>query len=98
MNLSGLAQDQLRGENTGTASLVYYYKVLDTKGFANKVYVGGSLEAGNVWNDTADFGRDPISSGSGFIGFDTILGPLYIGYGWADGYAGRAFVYLGKTF
>jgi NTE family protein len=98
LNLSGLAEDQLRGKNTGVGELIYYYKLVDTKGFANKVYVGGSLEAGNVWEDKEDFGEDPIFNGSTFIGLDTVLGPLYIGYGQAEGYTGRAFVYLGKTF
>ncbi|MFA6378574.1 MAG: patatin-like phospholipase family protein, partial [Candidatus Omnitrophota bacterium] len=98
MNLSGLAQDQLRGKNMGVGELVYYYKLVETTGFANKIYIGGSFEAGNVWEDKKNFGKDLIYSGSAFVGLDTILGPLYIGYGMADGYSGRAFVYLGKTF
>jgi NTE family protein len=98
LNLSGLSPGQLRGKNVGTGKLVYYYKLLDTKGLASKVYLGGSLEAGNVWEDKADFGEDLILGGSSFVGLDTVLGPLYIGYGQADGYSGRAFVYLGKTF
>lgn len=98
LNLSGLAQDQLRGNNAGVGELIYYYKLLDTKGLANKVYLGGSLEAGNVWEDKEDFGEDLIYGGSAFIGLDTILGPLYIGYGQAESHAGRGFVYLGKTF
>lgn len=98
LNLSGLAEDQLSGENMGVAEIIYYYKLIDTKGFADKVYLGASLETGNVWQDRSDFGSNLITSGSGFIGIDTFLGPLYIGYGLADGYRGRGFIYLGKTF
>lgn len=98
LNLSGLAQDQLRGKNAGVGELAYMYKLVETQGLATKVYVGGSLEAGNVWEDKADFGTDLIYGGSAFIGLDTVLGPLYIGYGQAEGHPGRAFVYLGKTF
>lgn len=98
LDLSGLAQDQLRGKNVGIGEFVYYYKLIDTRGFANKVYIGGSFEAGNVWENKDQFGKDLIYGGSAFIGLDTVLGPLYIGYGLADGYNGRAFVYLGRTF
>jgi len=98
LNMSGLGKDQLRGKNTGVGELIYYYKLVDTQGFANKIYVGGSFEAGNVWEDKSNFGEDLIYGGSAFLGLDTMLGPLYIGYGLADGYDGRAFVYLGKTF
>jgi NTE family protein len=98
LNLSGLAPGQLRGNNSGIGELVYMYKLIDTQGLFTKAYLGGSIEAGNVWEDKDDFGNDPIVSGSLFIGLDTMLGPLYIGYGKADGYDGRAFIYLGKTF
>jgi len=98
LNLSGLAQDQLWGKNVGVGEIVYYYKLVDTKGFANKVYLGASFEAGNVWDDKSDLGKDLIYSGSAFIGLDTVFGPLYIGYGLAEGYSGRAFIFLGQTF
>jgi NTE family protein len=98
LKLSGLGEGQLRGENMGVGDLIYMYKLVDTKGFANKVYVGGSFEAGNVWENKSDFGEDLIYGGSLFLGLDTILGPLYIGYGQAERHDGRAFVYLGKTF
>jgi NTE family protein len=98
LKLSGLAEGQLRGNNKGVASLVYMYRLVDTKGLASKVYLGVSLEAGNVWADRDDFGQDPIYGGSGFLGLDTILGPMYFGYGFAEGNSGRAFGYLGKTF
>ncbi len=98
LNLSGLAQDQLRGKNAGVGELIYYFKLLDTKGLASKVYLGGSLETGNVWAEKEDYGNDMIFGGSVFIGLDTILGPLYIGCGQAESHPTRGFVYLGKTF
>jgi NTE family protein len=98
LKLSGLAEGQLRANNMGVGELIYLCKLVDTKGFANKVYAGASFEAGNAWDDKDDFGEDPIYSGSLFLGMDTILGPLYIGYGKSESHDGRAFFYLGKTF
>ncbi len=98
LNMSGLAPGQLRGNNMGVAELVYYYNLFETKGLFNKVYLGGSLESGNVWADKSDWGEDPIFGGSAFIGLDTILGPLYIGCGQAESHPTQGFVYLGKTF
>jgi NTE family protein len=98
LNLSGLAQDQLRGNNAAVGELVYYYKLFRMKGFAEKVYLGASVETGNTWTDRSDFMTDLIFNGSVFIGVDTLIGPLYVGYGQADGHEGHGFLYLGKTF
>jgi len=98
LQLSGLADGQLRGNNVAVGSLIYLYKSVDTEGFASRVYLGTSIEAGNVWGNRSDFGQDLILSGSGFVGLDTILGPLYVGYGLAKSSTGRAFTYLGRTF
>ena len=46
------------------------------------MYVGTSLEAGNVWSSRSAFGDGGlIVGGSLFLGFDTPLGPVFLGYG-----------------
>ena len=46
------------------------------------LYIGASAEAGHVWTEWSDFDRSgAILGGSAFVGFDTPLGPLFLGYG-----------------
>jgi NTE family protein len=57
------------------------------------MYVGASLEAGNMTNRVGgQAGQGTLTSASVFIGADTFLGPAYFGVG--VGEAGRWSVYL----
>ncbi len=51
--------------------------------FIGDFYLGGSLESGNVWQEEFDF-DDLQLAGSIFLGYDTILGPLYLALGYID--------------
>ena len=95
LNLSGLQQNQIRGQYMSLAKLVSYHKISES--FFGDLYLGGSLETGNVWKDNFDFG-DLRFSGSVFIGYDTILGPLYFALGLTDDGTGAGYFYLGRTF
>ena len=56
-----------------------------TRLFSLPAYVGGSIEAGNVWFERSDMSLDSmIVAGSAFVGVDTPLGPLFLGYGRAE--------------
>ena len=92
--LSGLAQGEISGPHAGVARLVYYRRSGDTGGlFEIPLYIGASLEAGNVWERRSDIGFDSmITSGSLFVGLDTFFGPVYLAAGLADG--GRTNFYL----
>lgn len=98
--LSGLGSNQLRGQHMGLARMIYYYRLGKSMGFAKNIHLGGSLEAGNVWDDKGDIGTEDLRfGGSAFIGVDTMLGPLYLAYGLAEGTSdGRIYLYLGKSF
>lgn len=95
LNLSGLQQNQLRGNYMALAQLVSYHKV--AKSFFGDLYLGGSLETGNIWEEEYDF-SDLRFAGSLFIGYDTILGPFYIGLGLIDQGECAGYFYLGRTF
>ena len=98
--ISGLAEDQLSGQHVGIARLIYYRRLSDD-GFLRlfDTYLGGSLETGNAWQDSDDISFDnTISAGSLFLGFDTPVGPLYLGYGATDTSEQSAFVFLGPRF
>ena len=62
------------------------------------VYLGGSAELGNVWQQRADFGNDWLAAGSLFVGVDTFLGPFYLAYGVAEGGASSAYIFLGTRY
>lgn len=96
-NLSGYEQDELTGQQAGLARLVYYRQIKDLQFF--KAYLGASLEAGNVWENTGDisFG-DTIFAGSAFVGVDTPIGPVYLGYGHAETGDHSVYLYLGPLF
>ena len=50
------------------------------------VYLGGSLEAGNVYDERSDWQalEGLIHAGSVFIGVDSPFGPILLGYGRND--------------
>jgi NTE family protein len=97
LRLSGFDQDRLTGQHAGLARLIYLRRISDTKFF--KAYAGASLEVGNVWQDSSDIGfDDTIFAGSAFVGADTPVGPLYLGYGHNDSGDGSLYLFLGPLF
>ena len=50
-----------------------------------EAHLGASLEAGNVWADRRDIGSDLLLNGSVFVAVDSPFGPLFLGYGRAQG-------------
>ena len=94
LQLSGYTRRGLHDQNMLLGQLVYYREITKLPpGVGGGVYAGFSAEAGNVWSDlsSADV-RDLTYSGSLFIGADTLLGPLQLGIGAAEG--GETAVYL----
>jgi NTE family protein len=97
LNLSGLRPNQLSGPYAGEIALVAYRRILDAK--LLPAYIGGSIEYGNVWQDKDDIAFDnAILNGSLFLGADTPIGPLYTGFGFAEGGRYTVFLYLGPAF
>lgn len=86
-NLSGFTENQLLANQIALGRVVYYRRLTDaTRLISVPVYLGGSLEAGGIWNSRDEIGRDGlIGAGSVFLGIDTFLGPLYLGFGHAEG-------------
>ena len=97
LRLSGFDQDRLTGQQAALARLIYLRQIQDIQFF--KAYAGASLELGNVWQDRSDmsFG-DTIFAGSAFIGADTPIGPIYLGYGHNDTGEGSLYLFLGPLF
>jgi NTE family protein len=98
LDLSGLRSNQLLGQSMAIAKLITYRRV--GRSFIGDLYLGGSLEAGNVWKqDEKQFDLGNLRlAGSLFVGYDTITGPLYLAFGHADGGYNAGYFYLGRTF
>ena len=100
-SLSGYARNELDGDYRGMGRLLYYRRlgnaplpILDTP-----VYVGGSIEIGNVWQTRSEVSfNNTLTAGSIFVVFDTVIGPLYLAYGAAEGDRKSAYLFLGQSF
>jgi NTE family protein len=94
LNLSGYAERSLHGDQAVLGRAVVYRRTgqMDAL-FSTPIYIGASLEAGNAWQSRSqvDLGS-LIYAGSLFLGVQTPLGPLFLGYGYAQG--GHNSVYL----
>ena len=101
LNLTGYGRQQLYGQHSGLGQMLYYYKFAKDKyGSGGNIYLGGGLEFGNVWQKRSDIkARDLLWGGVLFVGLDSFLGPLYLGYGKSEGASeDRIYLYLGQTF
>ncbi|UXI69318.1 patatin-like phospholipase family protein [Tahibacter amnicola] len=93
-NLSGYTENQLLATQTALGRVVYYRRLTDaTTLFSVPVYAGASLEAGGIWDKRSAIDLDGVvGAGSLFMGVDTFLGPIFLGYGRAEG--GTSSIYL----
>jgi NTE family protein len=95
LNLSGLKPGQLRGQYGGAARIVAYQRLARFNSLIGTgIYAGASVEAGNTWQDRVAL-SDLRFAGSVFVSADTLVGPLYLGYGLAKGGHGSAYLALG---
>ncbi len=94
LSLSGFESGQLRGSHFCLVDLIYFNEISQLPGpVGGGVYLGVSLEAGNVWRDLDDVAiEDALFAGSVFISADSVIGPLCVAFGWAE--RGNATVYL----
>jgi NTE family protein len=98
--LSGRPTGQLIGNNYGLGSFLLYYRLSDTAGLVIKnLSVGVSAEVGNTW-----LYRQPVtwsgmkSGGSVYLVADTLLGPLFFGYGRSGSHNSSAYLFLNRSF
>ncbi len=101
LNLSGAKADSLIGPHFGITRLLLYRQIgRGGPGFLDvPVYLGLSLEAGNVWQKRSDasFGGTRKDA-SLFLGLDTPIGPVYLGTGFEEKGSEAFYLFLGRTF
>ncbi len=93
--LSGFLNRQLAGQHFGLLEAMFFRRLGDIT--LLPIYAGLSVEAGNMWDSRDDISLDnTILAGSVFLGADTILGPVYLGFGINDSNASSVYLYLGR--
>lgn len=100
-NLSGYQRYQLSGRYKLFGALIYSYRLLDNNfgAFKSPVYLGFSLERGNIWADKSAINwQDMQNAASIYVGSDTFLGPVYLAYGQAGSGDSSAYLLFGDTF
>jgi len=98
--LSGYSAGSFSGRYLALAVASYYYRVADMPtGLTEGVFLGFSVEAGNVWQDKADISTsDLLWSGSLYAAVDTIVGPLYAAWALADDGTDTWYLFIGRSF
>jgi NTE family protein len=99
--LSGLYPQQLVGSKLLYTRLMYYRELtrIDLGALSSAVYAGVTLEAGNVYAQDDAVSLDTFRhGGSIFIGAKSPIGPVYIGYGFADGGDTLIYLVIGERF
>jgi len=99
-SLGGYSEGEFRGQYFATAKLGYHYRLAALpSGLGQGVYLGGLLEAGNVWDRSADISVSDLRYGfTAILGADTILGPLFVAYAVGEGGSNRFYLTIGRTF
>ncbi|MCS6122565.1 patatin-like phospholipase family protein [Shewanella baltica] len=101
LNLSGYHKDSLTGAHKVFGAFVYQYDLgRDALGMTDyPLYLGWSLEAGNIWDERSEVTlTDLIYASSLYIGTDTSMGPAAIGFGITDLGDKSFYLFVGKNF
>jgi NTE family protein len=99
LRLSGLERGEISGPHAALAKLVYLRRLNASAGglFEVPLYLGASLEAGNVWERRADMKIDSARvNGSLFVSLDTYIGPVYVAAGFAESGRTNFYLFLGS--
>jgi NTE family protein len=96
-DISGINRNQLSGQHATRLGAAYYRRIGDLALFP--AFAGASIELGNAWDSREDISsRGSIFGGSFWAGVDTPVGPIYVGYGRAEGGEDAFYVSLGRVF
>jgi NTE family protein len=90
-DMPGFTENELSGQNVYLLRSAYQRKL--SSRFGVSPYVGASLQYGSIAAERENLNlSDGITSASAWLGWKTIIGPVFLGYGYAD--AGDSSFYL----
>lgn len=101
LRLSGLGVNELIDERGGLARILYYRQLsrLDLGALSSRLYLGLSVEAGNVYAKGDRVTWESLrKGGSLFLGAETVIGPAYLAWGYTDGGRTRTYLTIGQSF
>ncbi|MGI9327501.1 MAG: BamA/TamA family outer membrane protein, partial [Pseudomonadales bacterium] len=94
--LSGFNDNELVGQHFGMALFSHRYEIGHSR--LLPAYIGYTLEYGNTADERSDLFAEGIFNGSLFVGYRSPVGPLYVGFGFAEGGRNRYFFRIGSFF
>ena len=99
LNLSGLRRNSLVGQQLLFGRAVAFHRISGKAPILDlPIYIGGSLEAGNVWSRSSDISLGGLRTAvSGFVAADTPIGPLWFAAG-QSGSDTSIYIVLGRVF
>jgi NTE family protein len=96
--LSGYERGAISGPHAAVAKLLYYRRIGESAGglIDAPVYLGASLETGNVWQDRSDMSLGSSQlHGSLFLGMDSYIGPMFFAAGLGEGGLSNFYLFFG---
>jgi NTE family protein len=98
-SLSGLHAGELVGDAFGVLRVGLSRPITgEVDLFGTRLHVAGWFEAGNAWPTTDDALDGLRYTGTVSLWADTILGPVHVAEGWADGGDATLYITLGQQF
>lgn len=100
LQLSGFDEDALLANHILFGRFVGYREIGDpaSNPLSTSIYLGASIEGGTLGDSRGDLLDENLIAGSIFAGFDTAIGPLYLGYGFAETGQKSPYLILGQNF
>ena len=95
-NLSGLRPDQILSDRIAFLRLVYRRRIAAFSALLPAVYAGFSLEGASIGPQVGGVRSGQTKAGSLFLSGDSALGPLYLGFGLADGGFASMYFLVGR--
>ncbi|HET9228185.1 MAG TPA: patatin-like phospholipase family protein [Thermoanaerobaculia bacterium] len=94
LSLSGFSERELLGDEAGVLRAGYYHKLGN-----RRFFLGGWLEAGNVWASEDEIDLDDlITTTTAALLWDSPLGPMILAYGRADTADDKVYLSIGRSF
>lgn len=97
LNMSGYAQGQLLGPRYLYGRIGYLARIAEIPLFEG-AYAGAAFEVLRMPQLVTFNQERTYDTGTLYVGVDTPLGVLYLGYGYADSHNTAVYLYLGKPF